>query len=181
MSGYIRVFVNGSNEGLGHETTLAEVVASELGVDPSIIIVENRVDTTRTWALSDGSYSSRFAPIVVSAAILAARQLREKLTRVAMAILGTDKVGYENGQFYDVNNPSRRVDIRRIASSVNWDPGSLPEGLDASLSATVFYQPPTVKAADGDKINSSATYAIQAQLALLNWTQTHTILRLGST
>jgi 2-furoyl-CoA dehydrogenase large subunit len=167
MSGYIRVFVNGTNEGLGHETTLAEVIASEFGVDPSIVFVENRVDTTRTWALSDGSYSSRFAPIVVSAAILAARQLKDKLTRLAMVILGTDKVGYENGQFYDINNPSRRIDIRRMASSINWDPGSLPEGLDASLSATVFYQPPTVKAAEGDRINSSATYAIQAQLAVI--------------
>jgi 2-furoyl-CoA dehydrogenase large subunit len=167
MSGYIRVFVNGTNEGLGHETTLAEVVAAELGVDPSIVIVENRVDTTRTWALSDGSYSSRFAPMVISAAILASRQLRERLTRLAMAMLGTDKVGYENGQFYDINNPSRRVDIRRIASSVNWDPGSLPEGVDSSLSVTVFYQPPTVKAAEGDRINSSATYAIQAHLAVI--------------
>ncbi len=167
MSGYIRVFVNGTNEGLGHETTLAEVVASEFGVDPSVVVVENRVDTTRTWTLSDGSYSSRFAPIVVSAAILAARQLKEKLIRLAMAALGTDKVGFENGQFYDINNPSKRTDLRRLASSVNWDPGSLPEGVDASLSATVFYQPPTVKAADGDKINSSATYAIQAQLAVI--------------
>lgn len=30
-----------------------------------------------------------------------------------------------------------------------------------------IYQPPTVKAAEGDKINSSATYAIQAQLAVI--------------
>ncbi len=46
-------------------------------------------------------------------------------------------------------------------------PRLITRGLDASLSATVFYQPPTVKAAEGDKINSSATYAIQAQLAVI--------------
>ncbi|WP_069807202.1 xanthine dehydrogenase family protein molybdopterin-binding subunit [Vulcanisaeta thermophila] len=167
MNGYIYVFINGTNEGLGHETTVAEVVASEFGIDPSMVIVENRVDTTRTWALSDGSYSSRFAPIVLSAVILASRQLKEKLTRLAMAVLKAESVGYENGQFYDVKNPSRRVDLRRLASSVNWDPGSLPEGVDPSLTVTVFYQPPTVKAAEGDKINSSATYAIQAHLAVI--------------
>lgn len=167
MNGYIYVFINGTNEGLGHETTVAEAVASEFGIDPSMVIVDNRVDTTRIWALSDGSYSSRFAPIVMSAVLLASRQLKEKLTRLAMVALKTETVGYENGQFYDTKNPSKRIDLRRLASSVNWDPGSIPEGVDSSLSVTVFYQPPTVKAAEGDKINSSATYAIQAQLAVV--------------
>lgn len=87
-SGVVHVFVNGSNEGLGHETSLAEAIAGELGVDQSMISVESRIDTSHPWSISSGSYSSRFAPVVLSAAILAARQLRDKLAKLAMAMLG---------------------------------------------------------------------------------------------
>jgi len=164
--GFINVSVNSTNEGLGHETTLAEVVASELGIDPSMVRVNYRVDTGGVWGIASGSYSSRFAPVVLSAAIMAARALREKLTRLAMHILGTDSVGYSEGYFYD-RKGGGKIDIRRLASAIQWDPGSLPEGLDANLSVTVYYQPEVAKAPRGDRINSSITYSIQAHLAVV--------------
>ncbi len=129
--------------GLGHETSLAEAIAGELGVDQSMISVESRIDTSHPWSISSGSYSSRFAPVVLSAAILAARQLRDKLAKLAMAMLGIADVKYDRGgAFYDPANPSRKMDIRRIAAAAQWDPGSLPKGVDANLSVTVYYQPP---------------------------------------
>jgi 2-furoyl-CoA dehydrogenase large subunit len=81
--------------------------------------------------------------------------------------LGAESVGYSDGYFYDTRDGSRRVDLRRLAAAVQWDPGSLPEGLDANLSVTVYYQPTTVKAPQGDRLNSSATYAVQAHLAVV--------------
>ncbi|MEM1570935.1 MAG: xanthine dehydrogenase family protein molybdopterin-binding subunit [Pyrobaculum sp.] len=166
-SGVVNVFVNATNEGLGHETALAEVVARELGIDPSDVKVTYRVDTSLTWSLSSGSYSSRFAPVVASAAILAARRLREKIIELGAALLKTKRVVYEGGVVYDEADPKRRLDIRKIASAVHWDPGGLPEGVDPDLSATVFFHPPTVKAPEGDRVNSSATYALQAHLAVV--------------
>ncbi|MBP1449073.1 MAG: molybdopterin-dependent oxidoreductase, partial [Thermoproteus sp.] len=166
-AGYIGVRVNSTNEGLGHETALAEVVAGELGVDPEAVRVEYKVDTAHLWGLASGSYSSRFAPVVASAAILAARRLVEKLTPLAAWLLKAEAVRYEGGAFVDAGDPKRRLELRRLASAVQWDPGSLPEGLTADLSATVYFQPPTVKAPSGDFVNSSATYSIQAHLAVV--------------
>ncbi|MFP3211326.1 MAG: xanthine dehydrogenase family protein molybdopterin-binding subunit [Thermocladium sp.] len=166
-SGVIHVFVNTSNEGLGHETSLSEVIAGELGIDPSMVSVESKIDTSHPWSISSGSYSSRFAPVILSAAVLASRQLKDKLGRLASIMLGTNNVRYEKGVFYDADNPSKKMDIRKIAAAAQWDPGSLPKDVDANLSITVYYQPPTVKAAAGDKINSSAMYAFQAHMAVV--------------
>nr|WP_287069527.1 xanthine dehydrogenase family protein molybdopterin-binding subunit [Pyrobaculum sp.] len=165
--GAVNVFVNATNEGLGHETALAEVVARELEIDPSNVKVIYRVDTSLTWSLSSGSYSSRFAPVVASAAILAARIIKEKIIALGSALLGAGRVVYQKGVVYDEANPNRKLDLRQLASAVHWDPGGLPEGVDANLSATVFFHPPTVKAPVGDRVNSSAAYAIQAHLAVV--------------
>jgi len=166
-SGVVNVFVNATNEGLGHETVIAEVVAKELGISPDEVKVTYRVDTSHTWYLSSGSYSSRFAPVVVSAAMLAARRLREKILEVGAALLKAPRAVFENGAVYDSADPGRRLTLKRLASAVHWDPGGLPEGVDGNLSASVFFQPPVVKAPIGDRANSSAAYAIQAHLAVV--------------
>ena len=166
-SGAVQVFVNATNEGLGHETVLAEVVARELGIRPEDVNVTFRVDTSYTWSLSSGSYSSRFAPVVVSAAIEAARLLKEKLMRVGAHMLRARRVNYGEGYVYNLDNPNARVDIKRIAAAVHWDPGGLPEGVEGGLSVVYYFQPPTVKAPIGDRVNSSAAYAIQAHLAVV--------------
>ncbi|MFN3804893.1 MAG: xanthine dehydrogenase family protein molybdopterin-binding subunit [Pyrobaculum sp.] len=165
--GAVNVFVNATNEGLGHETALAEVVARELGVSPDAVKVTYQVDTSHIWSLSSGSYSSRFAPVVVSAAIVAARRLKEKISLLGAALLKAKRVAYGEGYVYDVDNPERRVDLRRLVSMVHWDPGGLPEGVEGDLSAVAYFHPPTVKAPVGDRVNSSAAYAIQAHLAVV--------------
>lgn len=166
-SGAVNVFVNSTNEGLGHETAIAEVVAKELGVSPDSVKVVFHVDSDQVWSLSSGSYSSRFAPVVISAVLLAARELKEKLAYAGAALLGARRVAYGEGYVYDVDKPERRLDIKKIASAVHWDPGGLPEGVRRDLASLVYFQPPNVKAPSGDRINSSATYAIQAHLAVV--------------
>lgn len=166
-NGVIEVFVNATNEGLGHETALAEVVARELGVRPEDVKVVFQADTDRLWALSSGSYSSRFAPIIISAAMEACKRLREKVLLVGAHLLGTGKAAYVDGYIVDLEKPGRRIDLRRIASAVHWDPGGLPEGLEGGLVAVAHFHPQTVKAPVGDRVNSSAAYAIQAHLAVV--------------
>jgi len=166
-SGVVQVFVNATNEGLGHETVLAEVVARELGIRPEDVNVTFRVDTSYTWSLSSGSYSSRFAPVVVSAALEAARLLKTRLMLIGAHMLKARRPGYGEGYVYDLDNPHARIDIKRIAAAVHWDPGGLPEGVEGGLSVVYYFQPPTVKAPVGDRVNSSAAYAIQAHLAVV--------------
>ncbi|MFN7105850.1 MAG: xanthine dehydrogenase family protein molybdopterin-binding subunit, partial [Pyrobaculum sp.] len=50
-SGVINVFVNATNEGLGHETVIAQVVARELEVSPNAVKVTYQVDSSHLWTL----------------------------------------------------------------------------------------------------------------------------------
>ncbi len=161
--GSINVFVNDTNEGLGHETVIAEIVAKEFGIDPSRVKVETRINTSMPWTLASGSYSSRFSPIVMSGVIKACQELKEKMSELAKKYLEAKEVGFSNGKFYDKEDPNKSVDIKSLASSFHWDPYSY----QGNLSIVTFYSYPFLKPAEGDKINSSLGYAIQAHLGIV--------------
>ncbi len=161
--GTISVFINGTNEGLGHETVVAEVVAREFGIDPSKVKVDVRIDTSIPWTLASGSYSSRFAPIVMSAVIKASEELKERLKSLAQKYLEAKGVRFSEGKFIDVENPEKSVDIKTLASSFHWDPYSA----QGNLSVISYYSSPFLKPPDNDRINSSLAYGIQAQLAIV--------------
>ncbi|MBP0623757.1 xanthine dehydrogenase family protein molybdopterin-binding subunit [Cupriavidus consociatus] len=74
-----------ASHGQGHETTLAQVLADELGAR----LEDLRVVTGNSAAVphSTGSYASRTAVISGGAGMLAARELRQRMLRVAAHLL----------------------------------------------------------------------------------------------
>ncbi len=62
--------------GQGHETTWAQIVAEELGLDPQDLLVEEGDTDTAPYGL--GTYASRSTPVAGGALALAARRIREK-------------------------------------------------------------------------------------------------------
>jgi carbon-monoxide dehydrogenase large subunit len=84
-SGFIEARIGASPHGQGLRTTLAQIVADELGTSPHRVKVVHG-DTDRTpygW----GTFASRSLVIAGGAALLAARKVRAKLTRMAGALL----------------------------------------------------------------------------------------------
>ena len=63
--------------GQGHETTFAQIVAAELGVDPAAVTV--RFGDSFEIPEGTGTFASRSTTVGGSAALLAARRLRERL------------------------------------------------------------------------------------------------------
>src|SRR3977135_4198271 len=72
-------------QGQGHETTFAQIVAHELGLDPDDVEVVHG-DTDRT-PFGLGTYGSRPTPVSGAAAVVAARKARERARIVAAAML----------------------------------------------------------------------------------------------
>ena len=163
--GTLSVFVNGTNEGLGHETTIVNVVSKELGLKPNEIRVINQVDTEQPWNLASGSYSSRFAPVVISALLKAIEDMKNKLTVLAKKYLEAEDVVFKDGKFVDVNNPQKSVDIRRLVSAYHWNPSAF--NVDFPLVSTGYFYSPLLGPAEGDKINSALGYGINAHLAVV--------------
>src|SRR5471032_759571 len=73
------------SQGQGHETTWAQIVAEELGLDPQNIMVEEGDTDTAPYGL--GTYASRSTPVAGAAISLAARRIREKARKIAAHVM----------------------------------------------------------------------------------------------
>ena len=80
-AGRVRVQTSCPNMGQGVQTTLAQLVGGEIGVDPASVIVE-QTDTGRVGA-GTGSFQSRSSVTVATAAQRASRQLRQAILEAA--------------------------------------------------------------------------------------------------
>jgi aerobic carbon-monoxide dehydrogenase large subunit len=84
-SGFIEARIGASPHGQGLRTTLAQIIADELGTSPERIKIVHG-DTDRTpygW----GTFASRSLVIAGGATLLAARKVRAKLARIASVLL----------------------------------------------------------------------------------------------
>src|SRR5262249_7301168 len=145
-------------QGQGHRTVLAQVIADELGLQPSDIAVVVEMDTAKdAWSIASGNYASRFAAAVCGAAHLAARRLKSRLARLAASQLNVraDEIEFAAGRLRVAANPDNSLSFARLAATSHWAPGTQPAELDQAIRETVFWTPPELTApTQGDEINS---------------------------
>ena len=98
------------HQGQGHETTWAQIVAEELGLDPQNLLVEEGDTDTAPYGL--GTYASRSTPVAGAALALAARKVREKANKIAAHLLeaSEDDVEWED---YNSTSPACRAKASR--------------------------------------------------------------------
>ncbi|KAB2912327.1 MAG: molybdopterin-dependent oxidoreductase [Hyphomicrobiaceae bacterium] len=146
-------------QGQGHRTVLAQVIADELGLKPSDIVVVAEMDTARDgWSIASGNYSSRFAAAVCGAAQLAAARLKSKLARIAAAQLnvGAEEIEFADGKVRARRNPDNAAPFGRLAATSHWAPATQPSDVDQAIRETAFWTPPELTApTEADEINSS--------------------------
>jgi carbon-monoxide dehydrogenase large subunit len=127
--------------GQGHETSLAQVVAHELGV---------RVDDVRVLhgdtALAPhgtGTYASRSAVLGGGAATLAARAIREKALAIAAHQLEVSAKDLEltEGVISVRGVRDRSIALGQVAATAYAGTKRLPKGMEPGLEATRFYDP----------------------------------------
>ncbi|MGC9105579.1 MAG: glyceraldehyde dehydrogenase subunit alpha [Thermoprotei archaeon] len=114
-TGDVLVITGGTPHGQGTETAIAQVVADELQVDISKVKVV--WGDTESVPASMGTYGSRTAAAAASAAMVAARQVLEKMKRVAAEYLKADvqEVEYKQGVF-TVRNSDKKATWDEVAS-----------------------------------------------------------------
>lgn len=140
-SGKVHVFIGASPHGQGEETTFAQVVADELGVGVGDVkIVHGDTDTT---PMGWGTYGSRTTAVGGAAVAVATRKIKEKAKLLASHLLeaAVEDMDYADGKFFVKGSPDRHKTIQDIAlmANVAWN---LPEGMEAGLEASSFYDPP---------------------------------------
>lgn len=129
--------------GQGLQTTLAQVVADELGV--AIEDVEIAFGDTALVAHGTGSYASRSAVLAGGAATLASHALREKILRIASHLFEASPEDIEiKGGAVSVIGTDRVMTVAEVARALYSEMGRLPRALRDeidNLEATKVYDP----------------------------------------
>ncbi len=129
------------SQGQGHETTFAQIVAEELGLQPEDIEVQEG-DTDHTpYGL--GTYASRSTPVSGAATAMVARRVREKAQKIAAHLLeaSEDDLEWTQGKFSVKGAPEKSTTIQEIAFAAYTD---MPDGLEDGLEAVYYYDPPNM-------------------------------------
>ena len=140
-SGAVTVLAGVTSQGQGLETTVAQVVAAELGVTfQSVTVVLGDTDAT---PFGLGAFASRQAVIGGGAAIRAARAVRDKVTVIAGHLL---EVAPEDLEVADSNVfvkgvPDRAIPLAEVARVAHLETHRLPPDVEPGLEATRFYDP----------------------------------------
>ncbi len=128
-------------QGQGHETTYAQIIASELGIPARDVEVQEG-DTDHTpYGL--GTYASRSTPTSGAAAAVVARRLREKARKIAAHLLEVSEhdLEWEPGRFYVRGAPEKGTTIQEIAFAAYTN---FPPGLEPGLEDVCYYDPPNL-------------------------------------
>jgi carbon-monoxide dehydrogenase large subunit len=129
-----------ASHGQGLETTLAQIVADDLGARfEDVRVVQG--DSAEV-PMSTGTYASRSAVLGGGAAKYASKILQEKIKRVASHLLeaSADDIEVFEGNAV-VLGTDRTVTFKQIAKAVYSDMKTLPVAAREELSATYTYDP----------------------------------------
>jgi carbon-monoxide dehydrogenase large subunit len=129
------------SQGQGHETTYAQIVAEELGIPAAHVLVEEGDTDTAPYGL--GTYASRSTPTAGAAGAVAARKVRDKARKIAAHLLevSEEDLVWEPGKFSVKGAPEKAKTIQELALAAYTNH---PQGMEAGLEATSYYDPPNL-------------------------------------
>jgi len=128
-------------QGQGHETTFAQIVAEELGIQPEDVKVMHGDTDNTPYGL--GTYASRSTPVSGAATAMVARRIREKAARIAAHLLevSEEDVEFSKGRFSVKGAPDKVVTIQDAAFAAYTN---FPDGMEAGLEGVYYYDPPNL-------------------------------------
>jgi carbon-monoxide dehydrogenase large subunit len=140
-SGAVEARIGASPHGQGLRTTLAQIIADQVGVTPRDVRIVHG-DTDRTpygW----GTFASRSLVIAGGASLLAARKIRNKLLIIASHVLeaATDDIVLENGHA-KVLGTDRAAPIASLARAAYHQTHQFKGEISPGLSESADYDPP---------------------------------------
>jgi carbon-monoxide dehydrogenase large subunit len=140
-SGFVEARIGSSPHGQGLRTTLAQIIADEIGTDPQHIRIVHG-DTDRApygW----GTFASRSLVISGGASLLAAQKMRAKLIKIASHMLETsaDDITLKSGSA-QVIGTDRSITIATLARAAYHQTHIFKGEIEPGLTETGSYDPP---------------------------------------
>jgi len=126
-------------QGQGHQTTYAQIIATELGIPSEVIQIEEGDTATAPYGL--GTYGSRSTPVAGAAIAMAARKIHAKAKKIAAHLLEVSETDleWEIDRFKIKGMDDKFKTMKDIAWAAYHRP---PAGLEPGLEAVHYYDPP---------------------------------------
>jgi carbon-monoxide dehydrogenase large subunit len=170
-SGEVTVLSGSTSTGMGSRTVLGQVVAEELALPFDHVHVAQ--GDTSICPYGYGNWASRTSVIATNAALLAARQVKEKALAIAGHLMGAreNDLIVRDARICSKLDPNKSVSFREIASFA-WQmshPKTFPKEMAPGLEATQYYFPPNLEYVNDEKgrRNAYAAYGYSAQAAVV--------------
>jgi len=156
-NGRVALAVGSPPQGQGHETTLAQVCADELGI--SVEAVDVTLGDTERLSYGTGTFASRTAVVGGNAVRLASRAVKERAIQTAAKILNTpaEELAVSEGKVFRRQMHDKCVSFGEIAAIAagSVPGGPFPDGIQPGLETSCYFTP------------SSPTYANGAHVAVV--------------
>jgi len=169
-SGAATVFSSMGEQGQGHETTIAQIVASQTGIPFEKIHVIHG-DTLPT-PYGFGTGSSRSSVVLMPSAWVAAKKMREKMLGIAARSLGVvpEKLDIVNGKVSSKDDPGRSVEIMEIVRTAYGAIHLLPENMEPGLETMGYFVNPNIDYTPDEKgrMNTFSSYPYAAIVAVVD-------------
>ena len=148
-SGKIAVATGVGTQGQGHFTSFAQIVADQLGV--AIEDVEVVTGDTDQFHWGTGTFASRGAVVAGNAINEAARDVREKVLRMASDHfeVAEEDLEIRDGLVFVRGVPQRVVSLGELAVEANPLRGAVKPGTEPGLEATNYFGPEMGTTASG--------------------------------
>jgi aerobic carbon-monoxide dehydrogenase large subunit len=155
-SGNVAVAVGTCGHGQGHQTTLAQIAADELGITPDKILV--RQGDTDATPYGWGTFASRSLVIGGGATKKAAALLADRIREVASHLLEASPkdLELEDGEVRVKGSSDHFVEVAEVARAAFLEAQRLPEGEAGTLEANAGFDPPGTF--------SNATHGVEVEI-----------------
>jgi carbon-monoxide dehydrogenase large subunit len=137
-TGKVTVLTGASPHGQGEETTFAQIVADELGVEMNDVLVLHGDTSVVQYGI--GTFGSRGTAVGGSALYCALQTLKEKLKKFGAMLLKSENVSLVGGLCID-EKTGKSVSFAEMAVAA-YHAKKLPPDTQPGLVATHFWEPP---------------------------------------
>lgn len=140
-SGRVSVATGIGTQGQGHFTSFAQIVADQVGVNVSDVDIVTGDTDQFHWGA--GTFASRGAVVAGNAINEAARDVRQKILKLAADFLeaAEEDLVLADGRVYVKGTPDKSIPLGQLAQQANPMRGAVKPGTEPGLEATNYFGP----------------------------------------
>jgi carbon-monoxide dehydrogenase large subunit len=170
--GNVHVFIGVSSQGQAHETTMAQIAAAELGVDPERVTV--LAADTAALPFGNGTGGSRVAANAGPAVARSSREVATRARRMAAELLecAPEDIVLAGGHAHVAGVPARAVALGDLARAAAKSKALAQEGTPG-LQACGYFAPESVTFAFGAQCCALEVDLETGRPRLLRWVAAH--------